>query len=143
MALTLNMPLGPRFDPPPPSSEFFIYSYGSVITACANAGEVDLAVKLFGEMLDAGVKADSFTYNSVATAFAKDGQWRQAIATFKEMSEFGFRGDVFSYTASEGKEGAHVAFFFCHLPCTFCTSYYVRRIYFIPSPTHIYILVYT
>lgn len=90
-------------------------SYGSVITACATGGEVDRAVSLFGEMIDAGVSADSFTYNSVATAYAKDGRWQEAVATFREMSEFGFTGDVFSYTAGEagGREKGRIIIVWC------------------------------
>lgn len=72
-------------------------------------------MSLFGEMIDAGVSADSFTYNSVATAYAKDGRWQEAVATFREMSEFGFTGDVFSYTAGEagGREKGRKIFVWC------------------------------
>lgn len=50
-----------------------VVSYGSVITACAKAGQWKMAAKL-GEMAAVGLTPNVITYNAAIDACAKEGE---------------------------------------------------------------------
>ena len=48
-----------------------VITYSSLISACEKAGELQLALDLFGEMHAEGVQPNTVTYNSLITACAQ------------------------------------------------------------------------
>lgn len=90
-----------------------VFSYTSVITACAKAGELERAVETFHDMRRARVEPNLITYNALISACGPPrGDWRRALSFVEEMLNSGLTPDDFTLTtviaaceAARGGEG--------------------------------------
>merc|ERR1719235_1731302 len=74
-----------------------VFSYGSVIHACAKAGEAERAEAWLAEMLRCGVKANAVTCNTVINAWAKAGRLDRAEEWVSRLGNMGVKSDVITY----------------------------------------------
>jgi pentatricopeptide repeat protein len=56
-----------------------VYTFNTLINACAQRGDAERARDVFDEMKRTGVVADVFSYNTMILAFEQAGDWRAAI----------------------------------------------------------------
>ncbi|CAM9724914.1 unnamed protein product, partial [Ectocarpus sp. 4 AP-2014] len=85
-----------------------VYSYTSVIDACAKSGERDCALKVLEDMRRAQVHPSLVTYNTLILACgAGDSKtprggsdWRRALSFVEEMVSSGVKPDVYTLTAA-------------------------------------------
>lgn len=56
-----------------------VYTFNTLINACAQRGDAERACDVFDEMKRMGVAADVFTYNTMILAFEQAGNWHAAI----------------------------------------------------------------
>ena len=56
-----------------------VYTFNTLINACAQRGDAERAKDVFDEMKRMGVPADVFSYNTMIQAFEQAGDWRAAI----------------------------------------------------------------
>ncbi len=78
-----------------------VRSFNSVLTACARAGELGVALRLLDGMAPAGVSPDVFSYTAVLTgcAAATPPDVRTAEALLERMGAEGVKPSVVSYGA--------------------------------------------
>lgn len=86
-----------------------VYSYTSVIDACAKSGELDRALEVLEEMRRARVRPSLVTYNTVILACGGAGDtktrrggsdWRRALSFVEEMVSSGVKPDVYTLTVA-------------------------------------------
>lgn len=56
-----------------------VYTFNTLINACAQRGDAERACDVFDEMKRMGVAADVFSYNTMILAFEQAGDWHAAI----------------------------------------------------------------
>ena len=66
-----------------------VFSYSSLMTACASGGKTEEALDVFKSMQATGVEPDVISYNSLITACANGGKFRQGLEVFECASEAG------------------------------------------------------
>ncbi|CAM9935348.1 unnamed protein product [Ectocarpus fasciculatus] len=88
---------------PPPD----VYSYTSVIDACAKSGELDRALEVLEDMRRAQVGPSLVTYNTLILACGSGADsrrggsdWRRALSFLEEMVGSGVKPDVYTLTAA-------------------------------------------
>merc|ERR1740130_2553043 len=77
-----------------------IITFNSLIDVCAKAGNVEMAEKLWGSMLDSGLEPTSVTYNMILNACAQAHEGQLAERWMESMLEAGgeVRPCIVSYT---------------------------------------------
>lgn len=70
-----------------------VYSYTSVIDACAKAGELERALEVFEEMRRFGVSPSLVTFNTLISACGARGDWQRALSFVAQMAESGIVPD--------------------------------------------------
>lgn len=90
---------------PPPD----VYSYTSVIDACAKSGELGSALEVLEDMRRAGVSPSLVTFNTLifrcgagsgSSGQQGRGDWRLALSFLEEMVKGGVRPDVYTLTVA-------------------------------------------
>ncbi|CAA0836461.1 Pentatricopeptide repeat-containing protein -chloroplastic [Striga hermonthica] len=67
------------------------FTWSSLISACANAGLTEQAIKLFDEMLQTGCQPNSHCFNTVLHACVESCQFDHAFRLFYSWKEKGFQ----------------------------------------------------
>merc|ERR1712232_1120983 len=75
-------------------------TYSAAISACEKGRQWELALKLLGEMQEAGVTPNVITYSSAISACEKGRQWELALKLLGEMQEAGLTPNVITYNAA-------------------------------------------
>jgi pentatricopeptide repeat domain-containing protein 1 len=73
-------------------------TYSTLITACANGGQWQEAVRVFEDMRAARVLPNTITYNTLITACANGGQWQEAVRVFKDMRAAGIPANTITHS---------------------------------------------
>jgi pentatricopeptide repeat domain-containing protein 1 len=67
-----------------------IHSFNSVMRACANGGQLRVAIDLFGRMRQGSVAPNSTTFNYMICSCARAQRWDFAVKIFVRMCDSGF-----------------------------------------------------
>ncbi|KAG0483092.1 hypothetical protein HPP92_011176 [Vanilla planifolia] len=70
-----------------------------MISACANEGSFQEALKLLKQMEREGIKPNLATWNGLISGYAMKGKARQALILIRQLRFTGLKGDVVSWTA--------------------------------------------
>ncbi|CAM9780507.1 unnamed protein product, partial [Laminaria digitata] len=76
-----------------------VYSYTSVIDACAKAGQLGRAMDVLERMRRDRVSPSLVTYNTLILACGTGGgEWRRALELVGVMVDSGIKPDAFTFT---------------------------------------------
>eukprot|EP00803_Ostreobium_quekettii_P006405 evm.model.scf_398.8 EVM.evm.TU.scf_398.8 scf_398:52914-54074(-) len=66
------------------------HTYNMAIAACSNAGAMEEALMIFDDMVDCGVRPNSFTFLNLVQGcnFKKRGDCERALASFQKLEDF-------------------------------------------------------
>lgn len=83
-----------------------LVTYNTLLDACRNSGELDVALKVKQDMCDSGLKPDAWTYTSLISTVARKKSLSAgkndpslAFALLKDMREHGVRPNGITYSA--------------------------------------------